>query len=112
MDSSRAKNRDAASGGASVNGEGASGVVTARDCRLHEAAFYGDLSEVNDLLDRGEVDASAPDKHGELGVESVGPTVCATELASVGGGLLTLCVALCFCFHVAKFVNLFFRCGS
>lgn len=66
MDSSGVKNRATASGGACVNGEGASSAATVRDCRLHEAAFYGDVSEVKDLLDRGEVDASAPDKHGGL----------------------------------------------
>lgn len=35
------------------------------DYRLHRAAFYGNVSEVKDLLEKENLEPSAPDKHGE-----------------------------------------------
>jgi hypothetical protein len=54
-------------GDVAANGVGVSSVEE-RDCRLHRAAFYGDVSEIEDLLGSRGVDASAPDKLGRYWV--------------------------------------------
>ena len=36
------------------------------DYRLHRAAFYGNVSEVKDLLEKENLEPSAPDKHGKI----------------------------------------------
>lgn len=36
------------------------------DYRLHRAAFYGNVSEVKDLLHKENLEPSTPDKHGEI----------------------------------------------
>lgn len=50
---------------ANSTGSTSSGISSeGRDTRVHKAAFHGDVSEVEDLLARAELDPSAPDKHG------------------------------------------------
>lgn len=66
MDSSSVDNQRIASESVTTNG-----VSSSSECRLHRAAFHGDLSEVKELLESGVVEVSAPDKHGEIAIASV-----------------------------------------
>ena len=66
MDLNRGGDTPNTPGGITANGSAGDSNVAARDCRLHKAAFHGDVSEVEELLKSGEVDPSAPDKHGKI----------------------------------------------
>ena len=55
---SGSENRTGASVAVPANG-------TSPDSRLHKAAFHGAVSQVRELLEVGQVEPCAPDKHGK-----------------------------------------------
>lgn len=64
MDPSGLRSRASDRRGASADGEGSSCGVDDRECRLHKAAFLGDVPRVKHLLLKEKLEPSAPDKHG------------------------------------------------
>lgn len=61
MESSSLRNRTSVA--AKINDE-----ENELDCRLHRAAFHGNVSEVRELLEARVSETSAADKHGEISV--------------------------------------------